>query len=217
MRRIGLTILAYLACVGVVLLAEETISQSWFQDVTKKAGIDARHSNRVFDNPYAKIMAGYTALGASASVADYDADGYDDVFVTDSKLGGKNHLYHNNRDFTFTDVADQAGVANGNDDGNATADSLWFDFNNDGKPDLLVVRFGHNQLFENLGSGKFKDVTKKAGLIGYKNAITAIAFDYDHDGYVDLFVGSYFQPINVFRPETPRFFPAGVETANNGG
>ena len=62
----------------------------------KAAGISARHSNRVFDNPYAKIMAGYTALGASASVADYDGDGYDDVFVTDSKLGGKNHLYHNN-------------------------------------------------------------------------------------------------------------------------
>src|SRR5258708_27858133 len=53
--------------------------------------------------------------------------------------------------------------------------------------------------------------------MGYKNAITAIAFDYDHDGYVDLFVGSYFQPVNVFRPETPRFFPESCETGNNGG
>src|SRR5438552_9309377 len=131
MRRIGLTILAYLACVGVVLLAEETISQSWFQDVTKKAGVEARHSNRVFDNPYAKIMAGYTALGASASVADFDGDGFEDVFVTDSKLGSRNHLYRNNGNFTFTDVAEKAGVANGNDEKNATADSLWFDFNND--------------------------------------------------------------------------------------
>ena len=109
-------------------------------------------------------MAGYTALGASAAVADYDGDGFDDVFVTDSREGGKNHLYHNNGNFTFTDVAEKAGVANGNDERNATADSLWFDYNNDGRPDLLVVRFGHNQLFENLGNGKFSDVTKKAGI-----------------------------------------------------
>lgn len=163
MKRIGTTIVLYVACLAIVLLASEAASGPWFQDVTKAAGISARHGNRVFDNPYAKIMAGYTALGASASVADFDGDGYDDVFVTDSKLGGKNHLYHNNRDFTFTDVAEKAGVANGNDEGNATADSLWFDFNNDGKPDLLVVRFGHNQLFQNMGNGKFKDVTKGSG------------------------------------------------------
>jgi hypothetical protein len=217
MKRIGTTILAYLACLAVVLLATEAVSDRWFQDVTKEAGINSRHSNRVFDNPYAKIMAGYTALGASASVADYDGDGYDDVFVTDSKLGGKNHLYHNNRDFTFTDVAEKAGVANGNDEKNATADSLWFDFNNDGRPDLLVVRFGHNQLFQNMGNGKFRDVTKAVGLDSYKNAITAIAFDYDRDGNLDLFVGSYFQPINIFKPDSPRFFPESFETANNGG
>jgi len=217
MKRIGTTILAYLACLAIVLLASEAVSDRWFQDVTKEAGINSRHSNRVFDNPYAKIMAGYTALGASASVADFDGDGFDDVFVTDSKLGGKNHLYHNNRDFTFTDVAEKAGVANGNDEKNVTADSLWFDFNNDGKPDLLVVRFGHNQLFQNMGNGKFKEVTKAAGLDSYKNAITAIAFDYDRDGNLDLFVGSYFQPINIFKPDSPRFFPESFETANNGG
>ena len=217
MKRIVTTVLAYLACLGFVLLASEAVSDRWFEDVTKKAGINAKHSNRVFENPYAKIMAGYTALGASATVADYDGDGYDDVFVTDSKLGGKNHLYHNNHDFTFTDVAESAGVANGNDDKNATADSLWFDFNNDGKPDLLVVRFGHNQLFQNMGNGKFKDVSHAAGIDGYKNAITAIAFDYDRDGKLDLFVGSYFQPINIFKPDSPRFFPESFETANNGG
>src|SRR5437868_6950468 len=132
-RRAIFVPLAGLACLAAVVLAEETASQRWFEDVTKQAGINSRHSNRVFDNPYAKIMAGYTALGASASVADFDGDGFDDVFVTDSKLGGKNHLYRNNRDFTFTDVAENAGVADANDDRNATADSLWFDFNNDGR------------------------------------------------------------------------------------
>ena len=202
---------------GALLVADANKAERWFQDVTKQAGINMKHTNREFDNPYARIMAGYTALGASAAVADFDGDGFEDVFTTDSKLGGKNHLYRNNHNFTFTDVAVEAGVANGNDDKNATADSLWFDYNNDGRPDLYVVRFGHNQLYENLGNGKFKDVTKKAGLDRYSNAITAIAFDYDRDGNLDLFVGSYFQPINIFKPNSPRFFPESFETANNGG
>ena len=205
------------AFAAVAAVAAEQVSERWFQDVTAKAGVAAKHTNREFNNPYAKIMAGYTALGASVAAADYDGDGLEDVFVTDSKLGGKNHLYHNNGNFTFTDVAEQAGVANGNDENNATADCLWFDYNNDGRPDLLVIRFGRNQLFENLGGGKFRDVTKKAGLERYMNAITAVAFDYDRDGQVDLFVGSYFQPINIFNPESPRFFPESFETANNGG
>jgi hypothetical protein len=162
-------------------------------------------------------MAGYTALGASAAAADYDGDGFDDIFVTDSSIDGRNHLYHNNQNLTFTDVAAQAGIDSGNDEVDASADSLWFDFNNDGRPDLLVVRFGHNQLYQNLGNGKFKNVTKSSGLDRYLNAITAVAFDYDHDGFVDLFIGAYFQPVNLFNPDTPRFFPESFETANNGG
>lgn len=211
-----------LAAALVIALAaagreKELTAGRWFEDITGAAGIRSRHTNRQFDNPYARIMAGYTALGACAAVADYDGDGFDDVFVTDSSVSGKNHLYHNNHDLTFTDVAVAAGVANGNDDEDASAAGLWLDYNNDGRPDLLVVRFGHNQLFENLGNGHFRDVTRQAGLYRYLNAIKAIAFDYDHDGYVDLFVGCYFQPINVFHPNTPRFFPESMETANNGG
>jgi len=190
---------------------------AWFEDITQKAGVAAKHTNRSFKNPYAQIMEGYTALGAAAAVADYDGDGFEDIYVTDSKAGGKNHLYHNNGDLTFTDVAEQAGVADGNDEANASADALWFDYNNDGRPDLFLVRFGRSQLFRNLGKGKFGEVTKQAGLDRYSNAITAIAFDYDRDGDADLFVGSYFQPVNIFDPDTPRFFPESFETANNGG
>src|SRR5262249_57915475 len=89
--------------------------------------------------------------------------------------------------------------------------------NNDGLPDLLVARFGHPQLFQNLGKCRFKDVTSQAGLDRYLNAITAIAFDYDHDGFVDLFIGSYFQSLNIFKPTTPKFFPESFENAKNGG
>lgn len=214
MKRFALAVIP-LVCLGLV--AQTKPAERWFEDITKKAGVDKKHTNRDFDNPYAKIMAGYTALGASVAVADYDGDGWEDVYATDSKAGGKNHLWHNNHDLTFTDMAEQAGVANANEGDNAVADSMWLDFNNDGRPDLFVVKFGHSQLFENLGGGKFKDVTKAAGLDRYSNAITAIAFDYDRDGKVDLFVGSYFQPINIFKPDSPRFFPESFETANNGG
>jgi hypothetical protein len=201
----------------LAVLASGTGGERWFADITHPAGFIHPHTNRVFKNPYAKIMAGYTALGASAAVADYDGDGFEDVFVTDSSATGKNHLYHNNHNLTFTDVGESAGVANGNDEQNATAAALWFDFNNDGRPDLFVSRFGHSQLFQNMGGGKFKDISRAAGIDGYSNAIKAIAFDYDRDGYLDLFIGSYFQPVNIFNPATPRFFPESFETANNGG
>src|SRR3954468_8845577 len=186
-----------------VLVAAVGAAAPGFEDITARAGVTAPHHNRAFDNPYAHIMAGYTALGASAAAADYDGDGFDDLFVTDSSIDGRNHLYHNNGNLTFTDVAAQAGIDTGNDAANASADALWLDFNNDGRPDLFVVRFGHSQLYQNLGNGKFKDVSKAAGLDRYLNAITAIAFDYDHDGDVDLFVGAYFKPVNLFRPDTP--------------
>jgi hypothetical protein len=191
--------------------------QRGFDDITAKAGVAQAHHNRRFENQYATIMAGYTALGASAAAADYDGDGFEDLFVTDSSIDGRNHLYHNNGNLTFTDVAAAAGIGSGNDAANASADSLWLDFNNDGRPDLFVVRFGRSQLYKNVGGGKFEDVSKAAGLERYMNAITAVAFDYDHDGYVDLFVGAYFQPVNLFDPATPRFFPESFETANNGG
>jgi len=204
-----------LATLGLMAVTEAP--QRGFEDVTARAGVAVPHHNRQFENPYAAIMAGYTALGAAAAVADYDGDGWEDVFVTDSAAGGKNHLYHNNGNFTFTDVAAKAGVADGNDATNATADALWFDYDNDGKPDLFVVRFGHSQLFHNLGGDRFEDVTKAAGLDRYANSITAIAFDYDRDGRLDLLVGNYFQPVNLFHPDSPRFFPESFETANNGG
>ncbi len=214
---IRVILLCLLLATAALASAEIDTKGRWFEDLTLKAGLTNKHTNRVFKNPYAHIMAGYTALGAAVAVGDYDRDGYEDLFMTDSKEGGKNHLYRNNGDLTFTDVASEAGVADGNDAEDASADALWFDYNNDGWLDLLVIRFGHNQLFKNLGNGRFEDVTKSSGIDRYMNAITAVAFDYDHDGYVDLFIGSYFQPINIFNPDTPRFFPESFETANNGG
>src|SRR5258706_10200794 len=128
---------ALLIAVACLAGGSSVPGERWFEDVTQRAGVAHKHTNREFKNPYAHIMAGYTALGASAAVADYDGDGLDDVFVTDSKENGKNKLYHNNGNFTFTDMAEKAGVANGNDPENASADALWLDCNNDGRAHVL--------------------------------------------------------------------------------
>jgi hypothetical protein len=200
-----------------ILAAANGGGPRWFEDATARSGIRFKHTNRAFENPYAHIMSGYTALGAAVAVADFDNDGWEDVFLTDSSKSGKNRLFRNNGGFTFTDVTEGSGIVSGNDAANASADALWFDFNGDGRQDLFVIRFGHSILYENLGNGKFRDVTAQSGIRGYSNAITAIAFDYDRDGDLDLFVGAYFQPIDIFDPKTPRFFPESFETANNGG
>jgi len=189
----------------------------FFEDITARSGLAVRHHNRSFHNPYANIMAGYTSLGAAAAVADFDGDGFEDIFLTDSDEKGTNHLFRNNGNLTFTDVTAAAGLSGGNDLANASADALWLDYDNDGKPDLFVVRFGQSLLYHNTGHGRFEEVTAAAGLTGYRNSITSIAFDYDHDGFADLLVGHYFPLVNLFNPETPKFFPESFETAVNGG
>src|SRR5260370_23966319 len=120
MRKTGAAaLLIAVACLG----GGASVSvDRWFEDVTAKSGVAHKHTNRTFKNPYAHIMAGYTALGASAAVADFDGDGFDDIFVTDSKADGRNRFYHNNGNFTCTDVAESAGLANGNDAQNASPD-----------------------------------------------------------------------------------------------
>ncbi|MGE0454517.1 MAG: CRTAC1 family protein [Vicinamibacteria bacterium] len=220
--RLPLGLGCLLAGAALAAAAQEQAASGWFENRTAAARVERPHVTRTFKNPYANVMQGYTALGAAAAVADFDGDGWEDVFFTVSSEDGKNLLYRNEGDFTFTEVGAAAGVAEGNDPQNASADALWFDYDDDGDQDLLVVRFGQNLLYENRGKDaggvvRFADVTKRAGLERYLNCIVAIAFDYDKDGDLDLFLGNYFAPVNLFNPETPRFFPESFETARNGG
>ena len=139
--------------------------------------------------------------GASAAVADFDGDGFDDLFVTDSAVDGKNHLYRNNGNLTFTDVAAEAGVANGNDAANASADSLWFDYDNDGRPDLLVVRFGQTSC------SKTRQRTFTT-CHGGRGSTTLLQRHHRHRVRLRprrrrsiCSSASYFQPVNIFNPD----------------
>jgi hypothetical protein len=172
-----------------------------FTDVTDTAG----------------VAGGNFGMGVAA--ADYDGDGWVDIYVTDY---GRNILYHNNHDGTFTDVTDKAGVAA---PGWSTC-AVWFDYDNDGKLDLFVSSFvlynkqtscGSNRLgrkfyciprmfqpqpgrlFHNNGNGTFTDVSEASGIAGSPGkSFGAVATDVNNDGLMDLFVANDTMPNFLF-------------------
>jgi hypothetical protein len=172
-----------------------------FTDVTDKAGV-----------------AGGT-FGMGVAAADYDGDGWVDLYVTSY---GRNILYHNNHDGTFTDVTAKAGVAA---PGWSTC-AVWFDYDNDGKLDLFVSSFvlynkqtscGNNRLgrnfyciprifqpqpshlFHNNGDGTFTDVSKESGIAASPGkSFGVVATDVNNDGLIDLFVANDTMPNFLF-------------------
>jgi hypothetical protein len=188
-----------------------------FQEISEKAGVRHLHHTRRFKGKNGDVLRMFTSGGASVALADYDNDGFEDIFVTDSDTGQPNHLFHNNGNLTFTDVTQSAGVAGGNDPNSIVSDALWFDYDDDGWPDLLVVRFGTPLLYHNEHNGTFRDVTSTSGLNKFGNSLAAIAFDYDNDGYLDLLFGNYFQPVNLLDLRDPHVLPNDLDNAVNGG
>ena len=166
-----------------------------FTDVTERAGL---------------ATAGDGNYGMGVAVGDYDNDGFPDMYVTNY---GKNILYHNNGDGTFTDVTAKAGVAAGG----WSVSAGFVDYDNDGKLDLFVTRYMEwdtkhsktcggawhtycppeefpattNILYHNNGDGTFSDVSQKSGVATKKGRALGVAFaDYDGDGFTDIFVAN---------------------------
>jgi hypothetical protein len=165
-----------------------------FTDVTAAAGLADAGNN----------------YGMGVAVGDYNNDGFADLYVTNY---GRNTLYRNNGNGTFTDVTDEAGVAAGG----WSVSAGFFDYDNDGRLDLFVTRyldwdlsrnilcgtpfhaycrpdkFGSvtNMLFHNEGGGKFRDVSAESGISRGKGKALGVAFnDYDGDGFADIFVAN---------------------------
>jgi hypothetical protein len=170
-----------------------------FEDVTEKAGLQG---------------VGY---GMGVAVADYDNDGYEDVFVTGY---GGNRLYHNNGNCTFTDVTEKAGVGGSG----WSSSAAWVDLDNDGLLDLVVLRYVtwdwedlwcgppenrgycHPDSFQpismlvyhNDGNGHFTEVGHKLGLDKPAKALGIAIADFDRDGRIDIFVANDSMPEFLF-------------------
>ena len=133
--------------------------------------------------------------GGGCAFFDYDNDGWMDIFILGGRRlegtppGSSNRLYHNNRDGTFTDVTEKAGLF---DCGWACGVCVG-DYNNDGFEDLFLTYYGQNRLYRNNGDGTFTDVTEKAGLLypTTRFGSGATFIDYNRDGLLDLFVSNY--------------------------
>ncbi|MGH9838679.1 MAG: CRTAC1 family protein [Blastocatellia bacterium] len=159
-----------------------------FTDVSKKVGVA---------NPAGK--------GLGVAFADFDRDGWPDIYVANDTV--RNFLYHNNGDGTFTDLAYSAGAGyDVNGKARAGMGVEFADFDGDGLPDIFVTNFSEefNGLYRNLGDSTFEDVAEQAGLgssflpLGFG----AKLFDYDNDGWTDIFVtnGHVIDNIHLYNP-----------------
>jgi hypothetical protein len=161
-----------------------------FTDVTAAAGIQFQHNSGAFGGKFLP-----ETLGSGCAFLDYDNDGWQDILLVNGmdwaghqRQKSTLRLYRNNRNGTFTDVTRAAGlelevygmgVAVG-------------DYNNDGFPDIFISCVGQSHLFRNAGDGRFKEVTRSAGFRNHQAFSTsALWFDYDRDGLLDLFVCNY--------------------------
>ena len=160
------------------------------KNITEAAGINFRHNSGAYGG---KLLP--ETLGSGCAFLDYDADGYQDILLVNSmdwpghkRTRSTLKLYKNNRNGTFTDVTRAAGL----DIELYGMGVAVGDYNNDGFPDILITCVGQNHLLRNTAKGTFQDVTKSSGLAGRQAFSTsALWFDYDRDGHLDLFICNY--------------------------
>ncbi|MFN8241290.1 MAG: CRTAC1 family protein [Bacteroidales bacterium] len=176
-------------------LTAPAANDEYFQEISESIGLDFVHS--IGAKELTNIVE--SSCGGTAFL-DFDKDGYIDIyacsgtwlegFSKEEKPGvlSGNHLYRNMGDGTYVDVTKKSGTGGPWYSMGATVG----DFNNDGYPDLYISNYGANVLLKNNGNGTFSDVSKKAGVTGKNEcSVGAVWFDYDKDGFLDLYVGNY--------------------------
>ena len=159
----------------------ETNQSEWFEDITARSGIKFTHQA---DTNY--FMP--DQMGSGIALLDYDNDGRSDIYLVQNagSQGAANELWHQEANGTFREVGAEAGA-------NLTGRGMGAfagDFNNDGLPDLFVTEYGAVHLLQNMGAGRFTQVTN-SGLANPRWAVPASFIDFDRDGWLDLAIGNY--------------------------
>lgn len=194
-----------IAVLSLTFIFSSYASDIRFVDVTEQAGIDFEHAGGI------DLRVVPALVGSGAAWCDYDNDGKLDLYIANSALvrpasdavPPKNALYRNNGDGTFSDVTDTAGVG----DTGWGMGCAFADYDNDGDADLYVTNYKANLFYRNNGDGTFKRFSSGAGGIGHDGFGAGIAWgDYDHDGYLDLYVGNYIEYTKVPQGDEV-FFP----------
>jgi hypothetical protein len=201
--------------------ASEASSRYGFhlEEVSRSSGIDFTHQAPTLDAKLDHIMPQIASMGAGVSAVDFDRDGRQDLYVTNSGEGSLNRLYHNSGGGQFRDVAQSLGVADVNREGTGVSmGSVWGDYDNDGYEDLFLYKWGKPELFHSEGGKVFRRVTESAGLPPWINAGCATWVDYDRDGLIDLYIGGYWdERLDLWHLTTTKMMPESFEYARNGG
>jgi hypothetical protein len=164
-----------------------------FTDVTEQSGLNNLFIEGI-DN--GEDFIGLDGFKYAVSWGDFNNDGFSDIFFT---YAGKVQLFKNEKNGTFTDITQSSGITKNNSCNNTGA--TWFDFNNDSYLDLYINSWGkcsNNTLYKNNGNGTFSDVTIETGLnlnLG-RRSYTMMPFDFNNDGYLDMYVANDFEDLN---------------------
>jgi hypothetical protein len=189
------------------------------EEAAKAAGIDFVHQAPKLDRALDHIMPQVASMGAGVSVVDFDRDGRLDLYLTNSAESSKNRLYRARGDGTYEDVAERVGLADVNrPETGVSMGGVWGDYDNDGYEDLLLYRWGRQELFRNEAGQRFVPVGAAAGMPAWANVNAAVWLDFDRDGRLDFFMGGYYpERVNLWKLADTRMMPESFEYAKNGG
>lgn len=191
-----------------------SLKKPLFREITSSSGIVHEHTRPLVDKVlYRRVDSFFVSPGLA--VADYNGDGFQDVFFPSTSPLIPNKLFINQKNKTFKEVAREWGI-DWNKKGNlAAATATAFDANEDGLPDLLLTGMGCTHFYMN--RGKSFTIEPMSGLMDCKNALAGIPYDLNQDGKLDIYLLRYWGPHDMFKLQTPYIYVNNLYNADNGG